>query len=1143
MEKEMKNLKKAAGFLLSLVMALSLLPGFAFADGSDPVYTDENTIYTFAGDTEILPGWGGSIQKEYDVRIILPDGERIEKYPVLDVKVESDPAEVLWRLEKEYADDDPSSENYWWQFEVKQGVFGTAVLRVFYQDLNGIERSYLMDVNVVEDLFNINLIGEEGLDSTLPGKDFGVAAMINWRHYDKETQQEEELPLDCLTYRWEVIDGVDLTTLTPDSAGKAVLETETGRFDTCTTIPLRKPNTDERIDRYIGVDLTILRNGAEVGHQQTWIHVATEFFEILPAFVEYNLAPGAEETITPEVRRYQYGAESETVPNALFTFDYPEDALQVTPNGDGSFTLRRTSIDFTGFRMNADWQGEHLDRWYQYRNWWFNPYFEYEDDRIYSDGEKTIFLNLEELKEIDYEFAVLGVGFWKNNGSEFVEFTKDKEYTWKDEIDGNGKVIGRSFTFYGDKVAETLKTAETEGDIFVHVDIDMKGDIWLASADAQLRLEEAETEWHVPQQLEMLPEQDQFFNHENNAWIRNGEHPDGVDCRYTITEITSSNPAVVSVEKLNDGWKVVGEMPGEASIFLNCVLDDGAASPLTLEIPVSVKLDIYHVNLVNLDNTEGVLPNGSRSFQVSVQHSSFDPDTNRYSDEDITDQVSYQWSLLDGGPDIAVLNADKNSGVVTINDFPKGEWFSEEFRVRVEVQDGGETVGTAEERIYAADGYYEVWPRLIGELKPGESTTVTAEVRRYSYALDTPEKYEVVDQNCRFQWDYNPDFYTVQDADGTVVGYDRDGNYQGSDKSNGMSCEFTITRSPENFWGDYLDLKVIFDRVVDEPDGRIWIDYDSEDWVSFPTEAFLEDTYELHLDAPERKFQGFPGEKILLQAFPEHFYGGQIKEVGDFKIEWSVAEDSVDHASITVNPDNQEFAEVLLKASPAEQADPGFGGNARIIAKLFVKEDGEWVGVAQDEMRLGISNQYDILYPTKYMDEDQTLIVGETYELPLELREYSTGLGTGHYQLIQNVTFKINFDEECFEVQNSAGDRISDGGVIEKGEQIRFTIKPLKSDEFGYIQLRAVYTGNDGRPLEYRRSYAAAAANGMLGDLNADGKVSAQDLTKLSRVVAGIETIRFPQIRGAADVNRDRVVDAQDLTCLAKYIARITDGF
>ena len=65
----------------------------------------------------------------------------------------------------------------------------------------------------------------------------------------------------------------------------------------------------------------------------------------------------------------------------------------------------------------------------------------------------------------------------------------------------------------------------------------------------------------------------------------------------------------------------------------------------------------------------------------------------------------------------------------------------------------------------------------------------------------------------------------------------------------------------------------------------------------------------------------------------------------------------------------------------------------------------------------------------------------------------------------------------------------------------------------------------------------------VLGDVNGDSEVDANDLTALSRHVAKIEEITDEALLKAADVNSDSGVDANDLTVLSRYVAHIISSF
>ena len=82
-------------------------------------------------------------------------------------------------------------------------------------------------------------------------------------------------------------------------------------------------------------------------------------------------------------------------------------------------------------------------------------------------------------------------------------------------------------------------------------------------------------------------------------------------------------------------------------------------------------------------------------------------------------------------------------------------------------------------------------------------------------------------------------------------------------------------------------------------------------------------------------------------------------------------------------------------------------------------------------------------------------------------------------------------------------------------------------DSLGHIYVNGVCTG----------------CGAVLGDLNADGDVDAEDLTILARHVAGIEILTEETALSNGDVDGNGRIDAEDLTMLARYVAGIITGW
>ena len=102
----------------------------------------------------------------------------------------------------------------------------------------------------------------------------------------------------------------------------------------------------------------------------------------------------------------------------------------------------------------------------------------------------------------------------------------------------------------------------------------------------------------------------------------------------------------------------------------------------------------------------------------------------------------------------------------------------------------------------------------------------------------------------------------------------------------------------------------------------------------------------------------------------------------------------------------------------------------------------------------------------------------------------------------------------------------------EKGSTIDFTV----SISYGY---NGEYGITSDPLVENVRIIAAPAGGFVLGDINGDTDISADDLTLLSRYVAGIEPIPDDSVKAACDVTGDGEVTADDLTKLSRKVAGI----
>lgn len=94
----------------------------------------------------------------------------------------------------------------------------------------------------------------------------------------------------------------------------------------------------------------------------------------------------------------------------------------------------------------------------------------------------------------------------------------------------------------------------------------------------------------------------------------------------------------------------------------------------------------------------------------------------------------------------------------------------------------------------------------------------------------------------------------------------------------------------------------------------------------------------------------------------------------------------------------------------------------------------------------------------------------------------------------------------------------------------------LKVEKTGHAPFSKVITVDSNHVTENVTIY-------LVGDVNGDGAITADDLTALARHVAKISVITDTAALARCDVTKDGSVTADDLTMLARYVAKIISSF
>ena len=318
---------------------------------------------------------------------------------------------------------------------------------------------------------------------------------------------------------------------------------------------------------------------------------------------------------------------------------------------------------------------------------------------------------------------------------------------------------------------------------------------------------------------------------------------------------------------------------------------------------------------------------------------------------------------------------------------------------------------------------------------------------------------------------------------------------------------------------------------------------------------------------------------------PEHFnvnIGLLSKEAPTVKEIWQL-----DDGSVAISFSKYMQMESLVEVSNAQAAN--------IIGNTDTYDASESAIKFYDQDGNQISGTFS------FPDSSDTYPEGEEHGLIIdEHRVKNTGYKAGMYQvdeiasdwfadlIIFTPAEPLSFDLSrtgvtvSASVKSYAGVPMTEDYVIPAAEATRESAPGIYTIEFyaaeGRVTVSSLRTGNDGKlsalPEPYLNGseflgwftgydsgeqittstvfaanrtvfahWKSIEADYILGDVNGDKEVDANDLTALSRHVAVIEQIKDAALLKAADVTKDNEVDANDLTMLSRYVAQIIKTF
>ena len=784
--------------------------------------------YDFEKDRAVGPGAAFNLYREHNVWI----GDSIGGYSVTNVEVASQNPE----MEGEEVVALEPGEYDEWVFYAQN--FGSATVEVSYVDVFGVEQSYTFNIDVVHELYSIDVRSESGVTRALPGKSIGLVAQPVKEVFDDDIdpwdggdgddpwdggdegdggdsadEPEEEL----LTFEWRIADeDQDYATVTadPNDSSRA-------------TVTFYGANAgDGYVPIMEDVEVIVTMYGAsgedepvERARQSKMLSVEDDFLALALDGWNDGLGPGLSQDVTAELRHYSINSQNEdgydVVDDVLFTFYYDEWVLELTDSegnpvysgepGDSSrgssvpFTVKRTQGDSTNIQLCAEWgDSDHYEETFYLES--VNPevWLDSGMGNVFTDGTLDIGITYSEVAPDAYD-TVVTVGVWDYMTEEWVQtFAEDSEFT----------VDGSTITLDGAKLFEAC---ESEGSIRVFVELEADG-VAIASNFCDVSLYESSVEYAFESDCEYLPGNAKHIRRWNNVYVKGPEYPDGENLEYEVVDVSIKSQVpetqgedVVEVFKgeYNDDetgfdcyWECIAQNFGTAT--LEVTYRDLNGNDCTYTFNIDVVHVLYDIDVRSESGMTRALPGKSLDLVAQPMKEAYDDGDS--ADESEEELFTFVWRIADEDQGFATVTPDPNDSsraTVTFDEANVGDDY-------VSIMEDVEVIVT----MYGAYGEDEpverAWDSLMlsveddflalvldgwnEDLSPGLTQDVTAELRHYSISSQNEDGYDVFD-DVLFTFNYDDEAVEITDSEGNKVLDDEYG-----DSSRGSSVPFTVKR-------------------------------------------------------------------------------------------------------------------------------------------------------------------------------------------------------------------------------------------------------------------------------------------------------------------------------------------------------------
>ena len=628
--------------------------------------------YDFEEDRDVLPGWDGTISGSRGVWIENaqnPYGYD-ERYFVTKVEIE----EGRNLLEDDFYRDENSPDDYRWYWRVKEDVAGTITFRIYYEDLQGQEQSYTFDVNVVGDVYNVNMDSTDNRHSGIPGETLTFYADASHEYLDENKIYQNVNGRDDsrFSYEWGFEFGSKYGTITSDDKGNASLELK---------LPENEDNGDGRIFVRVKYD------GNEVGYSSTHFDVHNCFDEIWPTDLDKGLDKGASlKDVEFTVHRYDskgtaaegYNEDHYKIlenvtfawegfgSNAVEIKDSKGKVLQEKERATGNkFTISRLDEGNTDFKIRAYWNedGREQDIEQNYSFDWkdYNLNFERDDYDFFEDADSV---------EVKLDTSNLG-DKWQDRYDLTVRARFRDRDIWEEDVSYSDQDEGNTKTFTFPKSSFTENDFDNWRNVCLKCVLKLKGtDEVLKERDVWIHLKRVEYNyWDDERQFPG----NMFFINENEGrtiWVQNSDYPEGrdmhvkvegvsIDCEESATD--SREVAKALYNKEEHGWDIKAIREGDATATLSLKLYED-----NLNDPYKIVTDTFNIHVtgfianIDLQSSSGrfdlmpgeeitIIPESNAEYQ----------DDDGYHEEDVShNSIRYVFHLDEIDDDWAEQNAD-----------------------------------------------------------------------------------------------------------------------------------------------------------------------------------------------------------------------------------------------------------------------------------------------------------------------------------------------------------------------------------------------------------------------------------------------------------------------------------------------------